>query len=224
MKKKIILAGTALLFLVVLSGCQQTDVVGKTSITSFDAVLQAIPNQVAEDEMNGGWALSAPDGTARFIWSKDYSSGTPHDVMLEVDAKPFIAAGLDVTKLPAGMIVDDKIMVGTMLGDEKLTYSDEVTPLASYEQIVNLKRDHIKYHTALDHYGVDIGDGNMFEWAKDLNTNDKDIVFVLNPQIFIDAGVDPEKVEGWVFTKISAEDEDKKPIEVDKFLKPFSIK
>ena len=117
MKKKIILAGAALLLLVVLSGCQQTDV----------------PNQIAEDEMNGGWALSAPDGTARFIWSKDYSSGTPHDVMLEVDAKPFLAAGLDVTKLPAGMLVDDKIMVGTMLGDEKLTYSGEVTPLASYE-------------------------------------------------------------------------------------------
>ena len=152
MKKKIIIAGTALLFLVVLAGCQQTDVVGKTSITSFDAVLQAIPNQIVEDEINGGWALSAPDGTARFIWSKDYSSGTPHDVMLEVTAKPFIEAGLDVTKLPAGMLVDDKIMVGTMLGDEKLTYSGEVTALASYEQIVNLKRDHIKYHTALDHY------------------------------------------------------------------------
>ncbi|OXS25778.1 MAG: hypothetical protein BI182_12830 [Acetobacterium sp. MES1] len=224
MKKKIVLVGAVALLLVVLSGCQQADVVGKQSIASFDAVLQAIPDQIAEDEMNGGWALSAPDGTARFIWSKDYSSGAPHDVMLEVDAKPFLAAGLDVTKLPAGMLVDDKIMVGTMLGDEKLTYSGEVTPLASYEQLVNLKRDHIKYHTALDHYGVDIGDGNMFEWAKDLSTNDKDIVFVLNPQIFIDAGVDPDKVEGWVFAKVSAEDEDKKPIEVDKFLKPFNIK
>lgn len=223
MKKKIIIAGTALLFLVVLAGCQQTDVVGKTSITSFDAVLQAIPDQIVEDEINGGWALSAPDGTARFIWSKDYSSGTPHDVMLEVTAKPFIEAGLDVTKLPTGMVINDKIMVGTMLGDEKLIYDGEVTPLASFQQIVNLKRDHIKYHTALDHYGVDLGDGNMFEWAKDLNTNDKDIVFVLNPQIFIDAGVDPEKVEGWVFAKVSTEDEDKKPIEVDKFLKPFSI-
>lgn len=224
MKKKIVLAGTVLLFLVVLAGCQQTDVVGNTSIASFDAVLKAVPNQIAEDEINGGWTLSAPDGTARFIWSKDYSSGTPHDVMLEVDAKPFIEAGLDLTKLPEEMVIDDKIMVGTMLGDEKLTYSGEVTPLASYQQIVNLKRDHIKYHTALDHYGVDLGDGNMFEWAKDLNTNDKDIVFVLNPQIFIDAGVDPEKVEGWVFAKVSTEDEDNKPIEVDKFLKPFSIK
>ncbi|HEY5556536.1 hypothetical protein [Acetobacterium sp.] len=224
MKKKIFLAGAAALLLIVLSGCQQTDIVGKTSITSFNEVLSAIPDKIAADEMNGGWALTAPDGTARFIWSKDYSSGPPHDVMLEFDSKLFINAGLDVTKLPAGMVIGDKIMVGTALGDEKLTYKGEVTPLASYEQIVNLKRDHIKYHTALDHYGVDLGDGNMFEWAKDMSTNDKDIVFALNPQLFIDAGVDPTKVEGWVFAKVKVDDKDGKPIEVDKFLKPFNLK
>lgn len=224
MKKKLLFAGAAILLLVVLSGCQQTDVVGKTAITSFDAVLQTIPDQVAADEQNGGWALTAPDDTARFIWSQDYSSANPHDVMLVTDLQPFVDAGLDVTKLPAGMVVGNQIMVGTMLGDEKLTYQGAVTPLASFEQIVRLKRDHIKYHAALDHYGVDLGDGNMFEWAKDMSTNDKDIVFALNPQPFIDAGVDPTKVSGWVFAKVQTEDKDKQPIEVDKFLKPFSIK
>src|SRR5674476_782591 len=98
MKKKIFLVGAAALLLIVLTGCKQTDIIGKTSITSFNEVLSAIPDKIAADEMNGGWALTAPDGTARFIWSKDYSSGPPHDVMLEVDAKPFINAGLDVTK------------------------------------------------------------------------------------------------------------------------------
>lgn len=29
-----------------------------------------------------------------------------------------------------------------------------------------------------------------------------DIVFVLNPQMFIDAGVNPQEVEGWVFAKV----------------------
>ena len=43
-------------------------------------------------------------------------------------------------------------------------------------------------------------------------------------QMFIDAGVDPAKVSGWVFAKVKTEDKDKQPIEVDKFLKPFSIK
>ena len=48
MKKKIVLAGTAVLLLFVLSGCQQADAVGKSSITSFDGELQAAPNQTLQ--------------------------------------------------------------------------------------------------------------------------------------------------------------------------------
>jgi len=62
----------------------------------------------------------------------------------------------------------------------------------------------------------------MFEWAKDLSTNDKDIVFVLNPEPFLAAGVDPNDVEGWVFAKVPV-DVDGKPAEVDKLLKPFDL-
>lgn len=222
MKKKIVVIIMSL-SLILLAACGDTDVVGNQSIKSFDAVLKAIPDNIAADEMNGGWALTSPDGTERFIWSKDFSAGTPHDVMLEFDAKPFIDAGLDSSKLPAGMIADDKIMVGTDLGDEKLTYNGEATPLESYKKIVELKRDHIKYHTDLDHYGVDLGNGNVFEWAKDMGTNDKDIVFVLNPETFIKAGVDPKKVEGWIFAKVKVMDENGKKIQVDKFLKPFNL-
>lgn len=223
MKKKIVMITMSLLLLFSLAACAEADVVGSSSIDSFNKVLKEIPDNITADELNGGWALTAPDGSARFIWSKDYSSGTPHDVMLEFDAKPFIDAGLDVSKLPAGMIIEDKIMVGTALGDEELTYDGEITPLASYEKIVELKREQIKYHADLDHYGIDLGDGNVFEWAKDMETNDKDIVYVLNPQVFIDAGVNPENVEGWIFAKVKVMDEDGKPIEVDKFLKPFDL-
>ena len=223
MKKKIALITMSVLLLFTLAACTKADVVGTSSIESFSKVLTAMPDSIAADEMNSGWALTAPDDSTRFIWSKDYSSGTPHDVMLEFDSKPFIDAGLDVSKLPAGLVIEDKIMVGTSLGDEKLTYDGEETPLASYEKMVELKRDSIKYHTSLDHYGINIGDGNVFEWAKDMSTNDKDIVFVLNPDVFIKAGVDPEKVDGWLFAKVKVDDENGKPIEVDKFLKPFNI-
>jgi hypothetical protein len=63
----------------------------------------------------------------------------------------------------------------------------------------------------------------MFEWAKNLDTNDKDMVFVLNPSPFIAAGINPEKIEGWAFAKVTVDDENGKPIEVDKFLKPFNL-
>jgi len=209
---------------VTLSACNQTDVVGNASITSFKDIINAMQDKVTQDEMYGGWALTSPGGKERFIWSKDYSVSAPHDVMLEFDAKPFIDAGLDVNRLPAGMLIGDKIMVGTSLGNEKINYTGEATPVSSYEKIVKLKRDHIKYHADLDHFGVDLGDGNMFEWAKNMSTNDKDIVFALNPQMFIDAGADPAKVEGWAFAKVKVMDAGGKPIEVDKLLKPFNLK
>ncbi|MDD3439249.1 MAG: hypothetical protein PHI04_07535 [Clostridiaceae bacterium] len=111
-----------------LAACQATDVVGKFAVTSFEALLNKIPENITSDEVNNGWALTSPTDE-RFIWGKDFSSeGTP-DVMLEFDSQPFI-----------------------------------------------------------------------------------------------DAGADPNKVEGWVFAKVPVMDEQGKKIEVEKLLKPFDLK
>lgn len=217
-----VLAGSAVL--ISFAACAQLDVVGKESVNSFSAVLDASGDNVEADDLNAGWSLKAPDGAARFIWSEDYSISPIHDVMLEFDAQPFIDAGLDTSKLSENVqFYDNMLMVGTKLGTNKLKYDGDPTPLAAYEQIVKLYRDSVGYHAALDHYGVSLGDGNMFEWAKDMGTNDKDIVFVLNPEPFINAGVDPNAIEGWVFAKVTV-DMDGKPTEVDKILKPFDLK
>jgi hypothetical protein len=223
MVKKFSLVALLLAGLFILASCTQLDVVGQDSINSFDKLMTATTSLVSKDDMSGGWSLTAPDGSARFIWSWDYSKSPLHDVMLELDATPFVNAGLDVSKLPAGMAYDNMLMVGTKIGTQALTYNGEATPLESFKKIVELKRAAIKYHTALDHYGVDLGNGNGFEFAKDMSTNDKDIVFVLDPKVLTDAGVDPSKVEGWVFAKVKVDDANGKPIEVDKFLKPFSL-
>ncbi|WP_265442661.1 hypothetical protein [Acetivibrio straminisolvens] len=224
MKRKRVLILMFLIMMLIFASCRQLDVIGNKSITSFKEVLNAIPDKISADEVNGGWTLIAPDNSARFFWSNDFSKSKIYDVMIEFDAKPFIDAGLEIDKLPEGMVFGDKLVVGTDLSSENLTYDGEVTPLASYEKIVELKRESIGYHTALDHFGVDLSGGNMFEWAKDLGTNDKDIVFVLNPKVFIDAGVDPEKVEGWIFAKVETMDANGKKVEVDKLLKPFNLK
>lgn len=223
MKKKIIMATLCLFLIGSLTACAQTDVVGKVAKTSFESVLKSTPDQVKADEMNGGWALNAPDNSARFIWSKDYSKSPLHDVMLEFAADPFVAAGLDVNKLPDGTAFEDKIMLGTKLGNNELKYSGDATPLSSFNQIVDLYRSSIGYHEVLDHYGVDLGNGNKFEWAKDMSKNDKDIVFVVDPEIFITAGVDPDKVEGWAYATVEMKDSTGKTIQVKKFLKPFNL-
>jgi hypothetical protein len=218
--RKLVAAGMAVLL---VSACTQLDVVGKESKRSFGAVLQSMDGKIGVDEMTGGWTLPAPDGEAAFIWVPDYSKSALHDVMLVFAAGPFAAAGLDPEKLPEDFtLLEDTIMVGVKLGNEAPGYSGDPTPLASYEQIVDRKRSAVGYHGALDHYNVDLGGGNMFEWAKDMTKNDKDIVFVLNPEPFINAGVDPALVKGWVFAKVPV-DINGKPAEVDKFLKPFNL-
>jgi hypothetical protein len=238
--KKVLLILTGAATLISLTACAQLDVVGKQSITSFSAVLDTVGDNVEADELNAGWSLKAPDDSVRFIWSEDYSKSPLHDVMLEFDAQPFLDAGLDTNKLPdnyafyegetMGSMGSKMLMVGTKLGKDQFKYNGDPPPLASYEQIVGKYRDSINYHTTLDHYGVKLGDGNMFEWAKDMKTNsydnsvqDKDIVFVLNPEPLIAAGVDPEKVEGWTYAQVPIE-ENGKTTQVWKLLKPFDLK
>lgn len=227
MIKKIIAVGLAVIMAVSLAACQATDVVGKVAVTSFEAVLNKIPDKITSDEVNNGWSLESPT-SERFVWSKDFSKAGNPDIMLEFDAKPFINAGLDVNKLPKEnylYVKDmDKLMFHAELGDDKFTYSGEPKAMDTFRKIVETNRDSIGYHETLDHYGVKLGNGNMFEWAKDTSTNDKDIVFVLNPQPFIDAGVDPAKVEGWAFAKVEVKDDNGKDIQVDKLLKPFDLK
>jgi len=208
-----------------ITACSKLDVVGNDSVRAFNDLLQSAPELVSEDRVNNGWSFSAPSGGARFIWSKNFAESSRFDVMLEFDAAPFIAAGLDPSKLPGYFLIKDSLItVGTKLGNEKLSYNGEATPLASYEQIVKFKRSSIGYHMQMDHYGINLGNGNLFEWAKNFAANDKDIVFVLDPAPFITAGTDPAKIEGWTFAKVTVDDENGKPVQVDKILSLFNLK
>jgi hypothetical protein len=205
-----------------------TDLVGQTAITSFGEMTGALEFPPVFDDMDKAWVLTAPDGEAAFWWRRDAKPDRMFDAYLCFDAEPFVNAGLDLSKLPddmKGMLEDrGKLMLGRKLSDKPLEYDGEAAPLASFEQIVKLDREAIGYHAALDHYGVTVADGSLFEWAKDMSKNDKDIVFVLDPKIFIEAGVDPAKVEGWAFAKVPLEDARGRKYEGDKFLKPFDLK
>ena len=227
MQKTLNIAAGTLITLLVFSAlsCEKLDVVAADSVRSFGELMQSAPQFVSEDTANGGWSFAAPDNSVRFVWSKNFAESPVYDVMLEIDAAPFIAAGLDPSKLPGNFILSDGLlMAGTKLGNEQLSYDGGATPLAAYQQIVKLKRGSIGYHGALDHYGINLGGGNLFEWAKNLSNNDKDIVFVLDSASFINAGVDPDNIEGWTFTKVPVDDENGRPVEVDKILKPFNLR
>jgi len=201
-----------------------TDIIGETAITSFAAMLEVLPAAPVLDSSAGVWTLQAPDGGAQFSWRSDASDSRAYDAYLTFDSKNFLDAGLDAGKLPDGLLSGDKITIGIKLSDSPLAYESDVTPLSSFEQIVKLDRKSVGYHAALDHYGVTVSEGTMFEWAKDLTNNDKDIVFVLNPEPFIAAGVNPAAIDGWAFAQVTVDDENGKPVVVDKILKPFDLR
>jgi hypothetical protein len=213
-----IIAGISLIG---LTGCTQTDIVAKYGISSF-ASLTEVVNPTVDAEWSS-WVIEAPDGSAKFLLSQDFKTTAPHDVMLMVDIQPFLDAGLDVSRLPQGMVVENWLMLGQSLGDQAFSESAKSSAEASLKELVRLSRDTLGYHEVLDHYGIALGEGNVFEWAKDRSTNDKDLVFVLNPDVFREAGVDVSNVAGWIFAEVEVMDESGKPIMVEKLLKPFNL-
>jgi hypothetical protein len=209
----------------ILAGCSAIDVVGRTAISTFQALMDATSGSVALDAAANRWVLTSQGGE-RFTWSADFA-GTASDFQVSFDATPFLAAGLDAAKLPAERYTFDAasaiLTLSFEAGGEKFTYAGAATPGETFRKIVAAHRSIIGYHAALDHYGIALGDGNMFEWAKDMAKNDKDIVFVLNPEPFRAAGVDPARITGWIFTQIPVKDASGKTVDVDKFVKPYNL-
>ncbi len=208
----------------VLTACTSTDTVGKFATESFDAVSVTLADQIAFDEVANAWALKAPTGE-RFSISADFTQGV--DTIQEFDLQPFLDAGLDVTKLDATIFSvnaeTNKLLVIGNLGDEAVSIDATKSMTTAVEGIVKDYRDSVGFHAKLDHYGIAMGNGNMFEWASDMATNDKDIVFVLNPEPFINAGADPVNIAGWAYAEVEVMDENDKPLMVYKLLKPFDL-
>jgi hypothetical protein len=225
-------AGIVVILSLGFTSCTATDVVAKVANTSFKAVADASGNRVAWSSSDETWSLSSPAGD-EVLFSADFArngvASGPADVQFRFDAAPFIAAGLLIENLPQATgityeLKDGRFLLRFELGTETFESGAQKSLEATFAQIVKTQRDRIGYHAALAHYGIELGNGNMFEWAKDLSKNDKDIVWVLNPEPFIRAGVDPAKIEGWVFAKVETMDEAGKTVFVDKLLKPFDIK
>ena len=224
MKNKIVIFAFVLSMMLILVSCQQLNNEDKVIISSFKDLLNTIPENVNTDDIYGGWALTAPDDDVRFIWIKDFSKSPYHDVLIEFDSKPFVDAGLDISKLPANIVLNNKIMVGVKLGNESLTYNGEATPFDSFKKIIEIKPNQIVYHSELDHYGVDLENGNIFSWAKDMLNNDFDLQFLLDSKMLTDAGVNPTKVIGWEYKKTTVKDSNSNETEIYKFIKSFNLK
>ena len=192
--KKIVVTVLSLMLLgaaALLGACGEADVVLKYSRESLEKLVGAFPDITAETD--NAYAFSVDNETTLRI-SNDFSAGKD-DIVFSTPLKPFTDAGMDVSKLGEGMSADENTLyVTTDYGDADKagTAADALFAAAA------AKRDALSYHTALDHYGIDLAIGK-FEFAKDYKTNDKDIVFVLKSSAIAETGADINNIEGWAF-------------------------
>jgi hypothetical protein len=205
MKKVVIFS----FILILLSACS-TDVIRTHSEKSLEQIVTNFKDLV--DEKSDKYILTI-DNKNSLIIKKDYSS--KEDFILELDATPFIEAGINNNNIPEGYkLEDNKLISSTDFGKGK-----GKNFLNSFFMSVDNKRDKLSYHEDLDHYGITLSDNNKFEFAKDYKTNDLDIVFVLSATSFKDL-IDVKNINGWTLKTLKQKDETK----IDVLLKPYNIK
>ena len=216
MKKIITITAILALSAVILAGCSSTDVVLKYSPDSFKTIAEKYPNIIKDNTKTDHYYYLTVDGETTLKISHDYSLTGTDDIMLQTPLKPFVDAGLDVSKLGTGYKVADDMLYLTADYGNGTGMKDTVTD--SLFESVKHDRSVLTYHQKLDHYGIKLTAGK-FEWAKDYTTNDKDIVFVIKTQPLKDMGVDVNNISGWTFATV----QDTDGSNVDVLLKAYNL-
>jgi hypothetical protein len=215
--KKISLTAVLLLMMsALLSGCSGTDVVKQYSQSSFQTIIKQYP-ELAQDHTKTGHEYDLTyDGETILRISNDYKQSGINDIILETPLKPFTDAGLKQTNLAGGyQISGETLKMVTDFGDGDGKQNNIADSLF---ESVKTNRSVLTYHQKLDHFGVKLSEGK-FEWAKDYQKNDKDIVFVLRAQPLQKMGVDTAHVSGWTFTTV----QDTDGSNVDVILKAYNL-
>lgn len=189
------------------------DILKTTAINSFTDLLLNLDKK----KENDSWTIIMPDETTKLtLGAKDNRD----IVMLTLDINPFLKAGLDISKLPSYMSYDmDKKVLNIISTYGNNTLDSEISITNVYKRLVTTYRNRLSYHHTLDHFGVSLDNGNAFEYAKDLNNNVKDIVIVLNPNAFLNASVQLDKIDGYLYTDVVMNDGKN----AKKLLKVFNI-
>lgn len=200
----------ALFVSIILTAGGTADALKTYAVRSFGLVAEK--TQTREDGENGGWQLSPDGGATVFFWGGNLTAG------LRTSAAPFLAAGLDISKLPAGYAVDNDLFTVSIAANS----AGGDSALSAMQSVVNANRSLIGYHSAMGHFNISLGNGNAFEWAQSTEENEKDVVFALAPEPLVAAGLDPEAVEGWTYDKVEMH-EDGKTMQVYMLMKAFNL-
>ncbi len=206
MKNRIIIL-TVVVLLVTLTGCRRNIASDKRAqisdaVKNFNLVLAGNPEaKVFHNELKH-FGLSL-EGGSKFEWTEDPSMSDA-DFSISIDAEEFIKAGLDVNKLGGKTFTfqdatgeTPKILVHNLnISDKSETYTNYGEAL---NNLINQIPDNLS-SLKNDGYILNIGQGFQVHWNGDQRAN-KDIAFIINAEDLVSAGLDVNKLSGWIVPK-----------------------
>lgn len=199
-----------------------TDVTAHYAKSSFRQLLTSLPSGAAARAEGEGWTFSAPDDSASFFWNPEAAAGS-QAARIVTPAAPFLEAGLNPSLLPGGMLQDDMLVFGLKADSGTGGALVVGNPAQAFDSLLAAYRDRFGYHFQLEHFGLELDGGNMLEWAGDPVKNALDLVFVLDPAVLEQAGVDANRIEGWILGTVIVHTDSGRKVEVSKLLKPFDL-
>lgn len=177
------------------SGCQQKSMNQENSVHSFEAMLDALPQDVQAEE--GIWVAQAPDESLRLIWSKNFAQNNDLDFAFEIKMDPFLAVGMEIPNFPQALIKNDFLRIGLAFSPRDSIKKGDLSPIQSYEEIAEYENARVYFDESTNRFVFDLGGGNRLEWAKDLSSSEEDLLFVLNADNFLKGEIDLDNLEGW---------------------------
>jgi hypothetical protein len=197
------------------AGCNRVQTGNRESdeaLAAFNAIVQANLDRKGYHDALKHWGLSLPGGS-KFEWTKD-TSANDIDFAMVIPAEPFVAAGLDVSRLEGtGYVFQAAKLEGGEALPDLLLHPYNVSGKKenaqgsedAFRRILKQKNGMVQYHGDLRHYRLYLYDegGAPFEvqWTEELGLSDADIVFVIPADPLVAAGLDISRLDsnGWVF-------------------------
>lgn len=219
MKKKIVTLLVSSAIVVAVTGCSRPvtgDKEADNALFAFNKIVKAYPDKKGFHEALKHWGFELPTGE-KFEWSKDMSANKADFAMVML-ADPLVEAGLDIKKLdgnewlyePAatddkGNDLPNRLIKPYNVSDKKQASNGSEDSL---RRLLKADTDNVKYHKDVQHFGLNLGEGNQVQWTEKLGTNDADMIFVLKAEPLVEAGLDVNKLEGsgWVFKEATDDD------------------
>jgi len=178
-----------------------------SALEAFNTIVKAFPKNKGFHKVMQHWGFKLGEGE-KFEWTKD-TSANKIDYAMVMMADPLIKAGVDVNKLDKnqwvykpsevedGVKLPNRLVHPFNVSDKKETSNGSEDAL---RRVFKQAPQMIEYNKELQQYSLVLGEGFEVQWTEKMGINKSDMIFVINGDSLIKAGLDIQKLDGtgWI--------------------------